>query len=105
MADYVLVYSGGSMPETKEEQAKVMQAWTDWYTQLGPAIKDGGNAFGPDARTVKDDGSIGGVSGTVLTGYTILTADSLDAATNMAKGSPVLSGGGNVHVYEVLPIM
>ena len=27
MANYVLVYSGGSTPETKEAQADVMAAW------------------------------------------------------------------------------
>ncbi|HSV65641.1 MAG TPA: hypothetical protein VLJ59_07020 [Mycobacteriales bacterium] len=27
MANYVLVYTGGSMPETDEERAAVMAAW------------------------------------------------------------------------------
>ncbi len=27
MTDYVLLYSGGSMPETDEEQKTVMAAW------------------------------------------------------------------------------
>ncbi len=27
MANFVLLYSGGSMPETQAEQAEVMQAW------------------------------------------------------------------------------
>ena len=105
MADFVLVYSGGSMPETEEEQAKVMQAWTDWYSEIGSAIKDGGNPFSPEARSVSSDGSISSVSGTPLTGYTILTAESLDRATELAKGSPVLQGGGAVHVYEIVEVM
>jgi hypothetical protein len=37
-----------------------------------------------------------------LTGYTILQAESLAAAAEMAKGCPVLSSGGSV---EVLPVM
>jgi hypothetical protein len=28
MANYLLLYSGGKMPETEAEQAAVMQAWT-----------------------------------------------------------------------------
>ncbi|HYG72844.1 MAG TPA: hypothetical protein VEC15_11260 [Actinomycetota bacterium] len=104
MADFVLVYSGGSVPETEEAQAKVMQAWTDWYANLGPAIKDGGNPFSPVAKTVSSDGSISDVSGTVLTGYTILTADSIDRATELAKGCPVLDDGGQVHVYETFEV-
>lgn len=101
MADFVLLYSGGSMPETEAEQARVMQAWTDWYTELGAAIKDGGNPFTPAAKTIASDGSVSdGAPGPRGSGYTVLTADSLDAATALAKGSPVLEGGGSVTVYE-----
>ena len=100
MADFVLVYTGGGVPESEAAQAQVMQAWTDWYTNLGPAIKDGGNPFSPEAKTVASDGSISSVTGTPLTGYTVLTAESLDRATELAKGCPILEGGGQVHVYE-----
>ncbi len=105
MTDFVLVYSGGNMPETDEERAQVMKAWDGWYGKLGPAIKDGGNPFTPVAKAVSAGGAVGEVSGTLLTGYTILTADSLDAAVEMAKDSPVLAGGGQVHVYETFPVM
>ena len=43
MTDYLLLYSGGHMPESPEEQAAVMKAWTDWMGALGGALKDGGN--------------------------------------------------------------
>jgi hypothetical protein len=106
MADFVLLYTGGSMPETEAEQAKVMKAWDDWFAQIGGGLKDGGNPFAPAARTVASDGSVNdGASGTPHTGYTIVTADSLDAATAIAKGSPVLHGGGSVTVYEAFPAM
>ena len=106
MADFVLLYTGGSMPETEEEQARVMQDWDAWYGQIGSALKDGGNPFTPAARTVASDGSAkDGAPGPLHTGYTIVTADSLDAATRIAKGSPVLQGGGSVTVYETFPAM
>lgn len=102
MTDFALLYSGGSMPETEEEQAKVMKAWTDWYGTIGSSLKDGGNPFA-QAKTVGSDGSItDGAKGSPLTGYTIVTAASLDAATDLAKGSPVLEGGGSVTVYEIV---
>lgn len=105
MADYVLLYTGGSVPESEEEQARVMQAWTDFYQAIGEGIKDGGNPFGP-AKTIAADGSVSdGVSGAPHTGYTIVTADSLDAATEMAKGAPVLTAGGGVTVYETFEVM
>ncbi len=106
MADYVLLYTGGSMPETEAEQAKVMQAWTDWYGQIGAGLKDGGNPFAPAAKTVGGNGSVSdGAPGPLHTGYTIVTADSLEAATTIAKGSPVLKAGGSVTVYETIDAM
>jgi hypothetical protein len=107
MADFVLLYTGGGdMPESEEETAKVMKAWEDWYGQIGSALKDGGNPFSPAARTVASDGSVSdGAGATPHTGYTIVTADSLDAATAIAKGSPVLLGGGGVTVYEAFEVM
>lgn len=105
MANFVLLYSGGGMPETEEEQAKVMKAWTDWFAQLGPAVKDGGDPFTRTARTVSHDGSIAEATGTLFTGYSILTADSLDAAMDLAKGSPILQGNGSITIYETLPTM
>ena len=106
MADFVLLYSGGSMPEGKEEMARVMQAWTDWYGQIGGALKDGGNPFTPAAKTIASDGSLSdGAPGPLHTGFTIVKADSLEAATDIAKGSPVLQGGGSVTVYETFEVM
>lgn len=106
MADFVLLYAGGSMPEGEAEIAKVMQAWTDWYGEIGAALKDGGNPFAPAAKTVASNGSVSdGAPGAPLTGYTIVKADSLNAATAIAKGPPVLQGGGSVTVYETFEVM
>jgi hypothetical protein len=42
MPKYVLAYHGGSMPETKEEQAEVMQVCGAWMGGLGDALVDPG---------------------------------------------------------------
>jgi hypothetical protein len=106
MANFLLVYRGGSMPETEEEQAKVMDSWTSWFGQLGGALKDGGNPFTPESRTISGDGSISATANTPpATGYSIIEADSLDAAVDLAKGCPVLGGGASVEVYETFPVM
>ena len=105
MADFVLLYSGGNMPETDDEKARVMKAWDGWYSELGGAIKDGGNPFAPAAKTIGTDGKVSDASAPLFTGYTILQADSLDSATSLAKSSPVLQGGGSVTVYEAFDVM
>ena len=103
--DYLLLYSGGSMPESEEEQATVMKAWDAWMHEIGSALKDGGNPFTPgSAKTIANDGSVSDGAGSA-SGYSILTADSLDAATELAKGCPVLQGGAKIEVYETFNVM
>jgi hypothetical protein len=53
------------------------------------------------AKSIASDGTVrDGPVGPMLTGYTIIRADSLDAAVEAAKGCPVLQSGGQVSVYE-----
>jgi hypothetical protein len=37
--------------------------------------------------------------------YSIVSADPLDAAVDMAKGRPVLQGGATITVYETFAVM
>src|SRR2546428_12275181 len=106
MANFVLLYSGGSMPESEAEQAAVMQAWGAWYGELGSAVVDGGNPFTPKAKRIASNGTVSdGPVGTLATGYSIIKADSLDSAVEMAQHCPVLQGDGQISVYETFPVM
>ena len=103
--DYLLLYSGGSMPESDEEQATVMKAWDAWMHDLGTALKDGGNPFAPGAaKTISADGAVRDGAGSA-SGYSVITADSLDDAVTKSKGCPVLQGGATIEVYETFAIM
>ena len=100
MAKFVYLYSGGSMAETPEEQAKVMQQWTGWFTELGASVADQGAPFGASAG-ISGTGTTG--TGSLgATGYSVVAADSLDDALAAAKGCPVLASGGAVDVYELI---
>ncbi len=104
MSDFLLVYHGGSMPESEAEQARAMEAWTSWFTQLGGAVKDQGNPFTGQTKTIAADGAVSDGSGDA-SGYTVLTADSLDDATALAKDCPVLRGGASISIHETLEVM
>jgi hypothetical protein len=95
---YVLVYQGGGMAETEEAQQAAMAAWGTWFGSLGGAVVDGGAPFGPSAAVG------GGASRTALTGYSILQADGLDAAVQLASGCPIVADGGTVDVYETIDV-
>jgi hypothetical protein len=106
MANFVLLYTGGGMPEDEAEQAKVMQAWMAWYEKLGSAVVDQGNPFTPLAKSIASDGTVSdGPVGTMASGYSIIKADTLDEAIVMAKGCPMLQGGGQISVFETFPAM
>ena len=106
MANFLLVYTGGSMPGTPAEQAAVMEKWNQWFGSLGAAVVDGGNPIAPAVKTVGPGGAVSdGPVGVAATGYSILKADSLDAAVEMTKGCPVLMGDGRVTVYETFNAM
>jgi len=69
------------MPESEAEQKAVMDDWTAWYTKLGGAVVDAGNPFTPMAKSVASDGKVSdGPAGSMASGYTVIQADSLDAA-------------------------
>jgi hypothetical protein len=102
--NYLLAYTGGGMAQTEAEREAAMAAWGAWFGTLGDAIVDAGNPFGPSSA-VKSDGTAGGAPATGMTGYSILKADSLAAAMELAKGCPVFANGGGVDVYEAIPIM
>lgn len=104
MAKYLLVYTGGSMAETPEAQEASMAAWGAWFGGLGEALADGGNPTSA-SMVVASNGSVSEGAPSGLSGYSLLTADSLAAAAEMAKGCPVLAFGGAVEVYETLDVM
>ncbi|HEX2754686.1 MAG TPA: hypothetical protein VHM48_04445 [Candidatus Limnocylindrales bacterium] len=104
MANYLLVFRGGSMPQTKEEQDAVMAAWTAWFGEIGDALVDGGN---PASRTkvLTKDGSVSDGGSGSPTGYSIIKADDMDGALALAKGCPVFLGGATIDVVETFSVM
>jgi hypothetical protein len=80
-----------------------MDAWTGWFGTLGSALVDGGNPVS-QARTISTGGGVAPTKD-APTGYSIIKADSLDAAVALAKGCPVLAGGASIDVAETFPVM
>ena len=103
MANYVLLYQGGSMPEGEDAQKQLMEAWNAWFGQLGESLVDGGAPFMPAAKSIASDGSPGDAAGGNLpTGYSVIKAGSMDEAVEKAKGCPVLGGGSTITVHEAI---
>lgn len=94
------------MPSTPAEQARVMKQWTSWFAKLGPAIVDPGNPFSGSVNKIDAEGAVAkGPVGRRATGYSIIEATSLAAATRLAKTCPVVKGGAQIAVYETFNVM
>ena len=91
---YVLAFRGQvGRRLTTEEEAR----WPTWFEQIKDSIAD----FGSRVGQVREIGA-GAGRPDVLSGYIIITADSLDAAATLADGCPGLQQGGSVEVGELV---
>jgi hypothetical protein len=77
-----------------------MAAWGAWFQGLGDSVVDMGAPFGGSAGA-SGKGS-NGAAGSALTGYSIVSASSLDDAVAKTGGCPIFTSGGDVDVYETL---
>ena len=106
MSNYVLLYTGGGMPANETERKKITDEWMEWYKKIDQAVVDQGNPFSPMAKNITGDGRINdGPAGSMITGYTIIKAMSLDAAVQLAKSCPALKSGAKISVYETISAM
>ncbi|MDD9740517.1 MULTISPECIES: hypothetical protein [Marinovum] len=102
MPKYIFAYHGGGMPETEEEGKRVMAAWGAWMESMGDKLVDGGNPVGMSS-TLTVDGLSDGGGANPLSGYTIVEAESVEAAAEMGKGCPILEGGSGT--IEIAPLI
>ena len=100
MSNYIFAYHGGKKPESPEAGAELMAKWEAWIGGLGDAVVNPGNPVGM-SKTVSSSGVSDDGGSNPLSGFSIVTADSMDAALEMAKGCPHLEHG-TIEVAEVL---
>ncbi|MBI5880292.1 MAG: hypothetical protein HZB53_21790 [Chloroflexi bacterium] len=106
MANFVLIYMGGSQPASEAEGKAVMADWTAWFGKLGSSVVDGGNPFTPVAKMIGPDGAVSDIPANMLvTGYSVIKAGSLNEAVELSKGCPQLKAGGSIGVFEIFPVM
>jgi hypothetical protein len=70
---------------------EAIAAWGSWLESMGPRLVDRGNP-------VSERQTLGNCEDTRLGGYSLINADSLEAAVALAKGCPGLERGGGVEV-------
>ena len=108
MSDYLYLYRGGDDSGSAEDMQQVMQRWVNWLQDLKAkgVLKNFGEPLQPGGKVVRNrttitDGPYAEAKD-LIGGYSIVTADSLEQAAELAEGCPVFINGGFV---EVRPIM
>ena len=101
MKPYVFVYKGGNQPSSPEEANKHLVKYTEWMSSLADAIVIPTIPL-KDTHTVKPDGSIGEGGSSAISGFSIIKAESLEAALAIAKACPFLEIGGTLEVSELM---
>jgi hypothetical protein len=106
MAKFLFVYRGKSDIERQmspEQMQQTMQKWSAW---IGEGLKKGwmvdpGDALTDEGRVVRpkvvSDGPFAEAK-EIVGGYSVIEAQTIEAASEFAKGCPALLYGGSVEV-------
>ncbi|MDH5535822.1 MAG: YciI family protein, partial [Betaproteobacteria bacterium] len=96
-------YLGGDKPFSPEEGRQHMSKYRSWLSSLGYSAVSPANPL-KNTSTVNSDGTVTTGGATSMSGFTIIEADSMEAALSIAKGCPFLDIGGSLEVSELIPM-
>ena len=108
MKDFLFVYRAdapNAQPSPEEMQASMNQ-WMNWLGNIGAQNKlvDRGNRLQPVGKvlrgTLVTDGPYTEIKESIG-GYSIVKADSIDEAIELAKDCPIFQVGGSVEVRAI----
>jgi hypothetical protein len=107
MARFLFVYRRGHETANKMTPEEMQRHMQKWHTWIGEGLEkgwivDGGDALTQEGRVVNAkkvvmDGPFVEAR-EIVGGFSIVQADTIDAAAELAKGCPALLVGGSVEV-------
>jgi hypothetical protein len=101
MPQFIFTYHGGMQPETPEEGQKSMEEWKAWAANLGPALINPGTPVGI-TKVLTKDGVSENPSPHPIMGFSILEADSMEAALDLLRDCPHFKYEGTLEVSEMM---
>ncbi len=98
------VSAAEQMKSVTAEQAKAgMDAWMSWAGKAGSGLVDMGSPVGAAGKL--SAAGQAGAANPQIGGYSILQADSKDAAIALLKNHPhFMAPGASIEVFEFLPV-
>jgi hypothetical protein len=114
MNEFLLVFrresTGPQSPLSPEQIQAMMKPWQDWIGGLAAQNKlvSAGNRLQAEGKVVKPGNIVTNGPYVELKeavgGYTIVRAASLEEATELSKGCPILQVDGSVEIREIIPM-
>jgi hypothetical protein len=102
MPTFLITYHGAmEMPTDPAARDQMMSAFMTWAGSVGDDMVDPGSPLGP-SRVVTGSAETDGRADGPVDGYTIIKADSLDAAVGAVRSHPFLGRGGTLQVSEAV---
>ena len=101
MAQFVLVYLGGNQPSSPEESSKHFSKYMEWLSSLGDSVVIPTIPL-KDTYTISPDGAIKEGGSSAMSGFSIIKAESMEAALSIAQSCPFLEIGGSLEVSEMM---
>ena len=101
MKQFVLVYLGGNQPPSEKEANNHFKKYMEWLSSLGDAVVIPTIPL-KDTSTVSPDGAIREGGSSAMSGFSIIKADSMEAALSIAQSCPFLEIGGSLEVSEMM---
>lgn len=93
MNKFVFLYKG-FVPPTPE----IGRSWMEWFSQVGDSMADRGNPMTGGVEVTPDKVNEIELGTDWLTGYSIVNAECMEAAVELAKTNPMIT---SVAVYEL----
>lgn len=101
MPNFVFAYHGGTTPQDPADIERVMAEWGAWFESMGDAVVEPGNPVG-QSFTVTKDAIVEDGGANPISGYSVISADTMSAATEIAQRCPMVKdGSGSVEVAEI----
>jgi hypothetical protein len=99
MPKYVIAYHGGAKFESPQDGAAHRAKWKAWIESLGDAVINPGTPLAKGKLISSQGVSDGGDN--LLTGFSMIAADSMEAALEMAQRCPYVDNG-TIELAEVM---
>jgi hypothetical protein len=95
VSEFIFVYRA---PENYRGTLDTATIWDSWFDALGANLFDNGNPVFVTTGTGNTGGDLR------LGGYSLISAENLDAAVELAKNCPIIQSGGAVEVGELTAV-